>query len=64
MGDYGLASSITLLLFVARVPAVITYHSVYSTLGREEAIFTSLSLDTVDAGIVHEEFRRSFCRRT
>ena len=36
------------------------HHSVYSTLGREEAIFTSLSLDTVDAGIVHEEFQKIF----
>ena len=61
MGDYGISIiDLLFLLFVARVPAVITYHSVYSTLGREEAIFTSLSLDTVDAGIVHEEFQKIF----
>lgn len=35
-------------------------HSDYSTLSREEAFFTSLSLDTVDAGIVHEEFQKIF----
>ncbi|MGZ4944720.1 MAG: glycosyltransferase, partial [Halobacteriota archaeon] len=34
--------------------------SVYSTLSREEAMFTDLSLDTVDAGIVHEEFQKIF----
>jgi glycosyltransferase involved in cell wall biosynthesis len=60
-GDYGISIiDLLFLLFVARVPAVITYHSVYSTLSREEAMFTSLSLDTVDAGIVHEEFQKIF----
>ena len=60
-GDYGISIiDLLFLLFVARVPTVITYHSVYSTLSREEAIFTSLSLDTVDAGIVHEEFQKIF----
>jgi glycosyltransferase involved in cell wall biosynthesis len=60
-GDYGISIiDLLFLLFVARVPVVITYHSVYSTLSREEAIFTSLSLDTVDAGIVHEEFQKIF----
>ena len=60
-GDYGISIiDLLFLLFVSRVPTVITYHSVYSTLSREEAIFTSLSLDTVDAGIVHEEFQKIF----
>ncbi len=60
-GDYGISIiDLLFLLFVARIPVVITYHSVYSTLSREEAIFTSLSLDTVDAGIVHEEFQKIF----
>ena len=60
-GDYGISIiDLLFLLFVARVPTVITYHSVYSTMSREEAIFTSLSLDTVDAGIVHEEFQKIF----
>ena len=60
-GDYGISIiDLLFLLFVARVPTVITYHSVYSTLSREEAIFTSLSLDAVDAGIVHEEFQKIF----
>ena len=60
-GDYGISIiDLLFLLFVARVPAVITYHSVYSTLSREQAIFMSLSLDTVDAGIVHEEFQKIF----
>ena len=39
---------------------MIIYDSVYSTLSREEAMSTSLSLDTVDAGIVHEEFQKIF----
>jgi 1,2-diacylglycerol 3-alpha-glucosyltransferase len=60
-GDYGISIiDLLFLLFVSRVPTVITYHSVYSTLSREEAIFTSLSLDIVDAGIVHEEFQKIF----
>ena len=60
-GDYGISIiDLLFLLFVSRIPTVITYHSVYSTLSREEAIFTSLSLDTVDAGIVHEEFQKIF----
>ncbi len=60
-GDYGISVvDLLFLLFEARVPAVITYHSVYSTLSREEAMFTDLSLDTVDAGIVHEEFQKIF----
>ena len=60
-GDYGISIiDLLFLLFVSRVPTVITYHSVYSTLSREEAMFTSLSLDTVDAGIVHEEFQKIF----
>jgi glycosyltransferase involved in cell wall biosynthesis len=60
-GDYGISIiDLLFLLFVSRVPTVITYHSVYSTLSREEALFTSLSLDTVDAGIVHEEFQKIF----
>ncbi|MDD1720851.1 MAG: glycosyltransferase [Euryarchaeota archaeon] len=60
-GDYGISViDLLFLLFHARVPAVITYHSVYSTLSREEAMFTDLSLDTVDAGIVHEEFQKIF----
>jgi glycosyltransferase involved in cell wall biosynthesis len=64
-GDYGISIvDLLFLLFVARVPTVITYHSVYSTLSREEVIFTSLSLDTVDAALCTKSFRRSFCRQT
>ncbi len=60
-GDYGISIiDLLFLLFDARVPAVITYHSVYSTLSRDEAMFTDLSLATVDAGIVHEEFQKIF----
>jgi len=60
-GDYGISIiDLLFLLFDARVPTVITYHSVYSTLSRDEAMFTDLSLCTVDAGIVHEEFQKIF----
>ncbi len=60
-GDYGISIiDLLFLLFDARVPTVMTYHSVYSTLSRDEAMFTDLSLNTLDAGIVHEEFQKIF----
>ncbi|MGZ4934122.1 MAG: glycosyltransferase [Halobacteriota archaeon] len=42
------------------VPTVITYHSVYSTLSDKESVFINLSLQLVDAGIVHEELQKIF----
>lgn len=60
-GDYGIpVLDLLFLLYVSRIPSVITYHSVYSTLSREEAAFTGLSLFVASAGIVHEEFQKIF----
>jgi len=60
-GDYGVPIiDLLFLLHVYRVPSVITYHSVYSTLSRAESAFTSLSLAVASAGIVHEEFQKIF----
>ena len=43
------------LLDLDRISTAITYHSVYSTLRSKEHVFMNLSLQLVDAGIVHEE---------
>ncbi len=60
-GDYGIpVLDLLFLLYVAEIPSVITYHSVYSTLSREEAAFTGLSLSIASAGVVHEEFQKIF----
>ncbi len=47
-------------LNLQRIPTVITYHSVYSTLSDKECVFINLSLQLVDAGIVHEELQKIF----
>jgi glycosyltransferase involved in cell wall biosynthesis len=47
-------------LNLRRVPTVITYHSVYRTLSDKERLFMSLSLQLVDAGVVHEELQKIF----
>ncbi|HXY87964.1 MAG TPA: glycosyltransferase [Candidatus Acidoferrales bacterium] len=48
------------LLNLDRIPTAITYHSVYSTLSNKEHVFMNLSLQLVDAGIVHEELQKIF----
>lgn len=48
------------LLNLDRIPTAITYHSVYSTLSSKEYVFMNLSLQLVDAGIVHEELQKIF----
>lgn len=47
-------------LNLQRIPTVITYHSVYRTLSDKERLFMNLSLQLVDAGIVHEELQKIF----
>ncbi len=47
-------------LNLLRIPTVVTYHSVYSTLGDKEHVFMNLSLQLIDAGIVHEELQKIF----
>ena len=37
-----------------------TYHSVYSTLGDKEHVFMNISLQLIDAAVVHEEFQKIF----
>jgi 1,2-diacylglycerol 3-alpha-glucosyltransferase len=60
-GDYGIPIfDLMFLLCISRIPFVITYHSVFSTLSHEEAVFTSVSLSVANAGIVHEEFQKVF----
>ena len=48
------------LLNLDRIPTTITYHSVYTTLSSKEYVFMNLSLQLVDAGIVHEELQKIF----
>jgi len=48
------------LLNLDRLPTAITYHSVYTTLSSKEHVFMNLSLQLVDAGIVHEELQKIF----
>ena len=47
-------------LNLQRIPTAVTYHSVYSTLGDKECLFMNLSLQLIDAGIVHEELQKIF----
>jgi 1,2-diacylglycerol 3-alpha-glucosyltransferase len=47
-------------LDLQRIPTAVTYHSVYSTLGDKECLFMNLSLQLIDAGIVHEELQKIF----
>ncbi len=47
-------------LNLQRIPTIITYHSVYRTLSDKECLFMNVSLQLVDAGIVHEELQKIF----
>lgn len=47
-------------LNLQRIPTVVTYHSVYSTLGDKEHVFMNISLQLIDAAVVHEEFQKIF----
>jgi len=47
-------------LHLQNVPLVMTYHSVYSTLGDKECVFMNLTLQLIDAGVVHEELQKIF----
>lgn len=47
-------------LSLQRIRTVITYHSVYRTLSDRERMFMNLSLQLVDAGVVHEELQKIF----
>jgi 1,2-diacylglycerol 3-alpha-glucosyltransferase len=47
-------------LNLQRTPTVVTYHSVYSTLGDKERVFMNLSLQLIDAAVVHEELQKIF----
>ena len=47
-------------LHLRNVPVIMTYHSVYSTLGDKECVFMNLTLQLVDAGVVHEELQKIF----
>ncbi|MGZ4901288.1 MAG: glycosyltransferase [Halobacteriota archaeon] len=60
-GDYG--GRIIPLLFrlkLDKIPTVMTYHSIYTSLDRPEAIFTDLSLRLLDSAIVHAEVQKLF----
>jgi len=48
------------LLRLQKIPTVVTYHSVYSTLGDKECVFMNLSLQLIDAAVVHEELQKIF----
>lgn len=47
-------------LNLLRIPTVVTYHSVYSTLNEKECVFMNLSLQLIDAAVVHEELQKIF----
>ncbi|MGZ4908804.1 MAG: glycosyltransferase [Halobacteriota archaeon] len=47
-------------LNLQRTPAVVTYHSVYRTLNDKERLFMNISLQLIDAGVVHEELQKIF----
>ena len=47
-------------LNLQHIPTVITYHSVYRTLSDKERLFMNISLQLVDAGVVHEELQKIF----
>ena len=60
-GDYG--SRILPLLFrlkLEKIPSVMTYHSIYTSLDRPETIFTDVSLRLLDSAIVHAEVQKLF----
>jgi glycosyltransferase involved in cell wall biosynthesis len=60
-GDY--SGRILTLLFrlkLEKIPSVMTYHSIYTSLDRPEAIFTDASLRLLDSAIVHEEIQKLF----
>ena len=60
-GDYG--GRILPLLFrlkLEKTPSVMTYHSIYTSLDRPEAIFTDVSLRLLDSAIVHAEVQKLF----
>ena len=60
-GDY--SGRILPLLFrlkLEKIPSVMTYHSIYTSLDRPEAIFTDVSLRLLDSAIVHEEIQKLF----
>ncbi|HYA33613.1 MAG TPA: glycosyltransferase [Candidatus Bathyarchaeia archaeon] len=60
-GDYG--GRILPLLFrlkLEKVPSVMTYHSIYTSLDRPEAMFTDVSLRLLDSAIVHAEVQKLF----
>ncbi|MGP8012527.1 MAG: glycosyltransferase [Halobacteriota archaeon] len=60
-GDYG--GRILPLLFrlkLEKIPSVMTYHSIYTSLDRPEAIFTDVSLRLLDSAIVHAEVQKLF----
>lgn len=58
--DYsaGLISPVYRWSVEKRFPLVITYHSVYSRLDRQRALYMSLTLRIIQAGIVHEEYQK------
>jgi glycosyltransferase involved in cell wall biosynthesis len=60
-GDYG--GRILTLLFrlkLEKIPSAMTYHSIYTSLDRPEAIFTDASLRLLDSAIVHAEVQKLF----
>jgi glycosyltransferase involved in cell wall biosynthesis len=44
----------------SEIPIVVTYHSVYTVLDRVEAIYMDVALKITNAGIVHEEYQKSY----
>ena len=60
-GDFS-GRILTLLyrLKLDRIPSAMTYHSIYTTLDRPEAIFTDVSLRLLDSAIVHAEVQKLF----
>lgn len=59
--DYG--GRILPLLFrltLKKIPTVMTYHSIYTSLDRPQAIFTDVSLRLLDSAIVHAEVQKLF----
>lgn len=60
-GDYsGRILSLLFRLKLEKIPSVMTYHSIYTSLDRPEAIFTDVSLRLLDSAIVHEEIQKLF----
>ncbi|MGZ4949783.1 MAG: glycosyltransferase [Halobacteriota archaeon] len=47
-------------LNLQRIPTVVTYHSVYTTLGDKEHLFMNVSLQLIDVAVVHEELQKIF----